>query len=59
MSMDVVVLYPSITAEHGGRRVREAIEKTDVTFNADYNQALRYLAKNATEQQLVEWCFGK
>ena len=59
MSMDVVSLYPSITAEHAGRRVREAIEKTDVSFDADYKQALRYLARNANDQQLDAWGFGK
>ena len=59
MSMDVVALYPSITGEHAGRRIREAIEKTDVSFDADYRQALRYLARNANDQQLDAWGFGK
>ena len=42
-SMDVVALYPSITAELGSRRIREAMEKTEVNFDVDMDVALRYL----------------
>ena len=61
--MDVNALYPSITAKQAGEAVKRAVDETTLTIaNVNYGMALRYIAKNAANDDVVrawgmaEWC---
>ena len=61
--MDVKALYPSITGKMAGEAVKRAVKVTPLKImNVNYMMALRYIAKNAKDDEEVkewgmsEWC---
>ena len=59
-SMDVKALYPSIIAKMAGEAVVKAVRITTLKIvNVNYTMALRYIAKNAKDdEQVKEWGMG-